>query len=325
MRGHRAIAETLARIRGRLRPVNGIDIHGSAGSNPGGRSCSPLVHSGPGSRLPTPLNFPGSRLIVGATRGSTAPGSYRENPFRRDIPQVKLQRHGTIACLALTAALALSACGSDNEAPSCDRPRPAAPPAAAINCATGTLNAQGSSAQKNAMDEWRKDYQQQCRGSTINYEPNGSGAGVQSFIAGTADFAGSDTALTAEEQPQAERALRRRPGDQPADGDRPDRGRLQPLRCRRPAAQARHAREDLRRRPSRSGTTAAIKADNASASLPSTTIQTVHRSDESGTTDNFTAYLSRRRRRRTGPSARARRGRRRAAPAPRAPTASPAR
>jgi phosphate transport system substrate-binding protein len=37
---------------------------------------------------------------------------------------------------------------------------------------------------------------------------------------------------------------------------------------------------------------AAIKADNPSAKLPSTTIQTVHRSDESGTTDNFTKFLS---------------------------------
>ncbi len=37
---------------------------------------------------------------------------------------------------------------------------------------------------------------------------------------------------------------------------------------------------------------AAIKADNPDAKLPSTAIQAVHRSDESGTTDNFTKYLS---------------------------------
>src|SRR6185295_10874297 len=35
-----------------------------------------------------------------------------------------------------------------------------------------------------------------------------------------------------------------------------------------------------------------ITAQNSGASLPSTTIATVHRSDESGTTDNFTKYLS---------------------------------
>ena len=60
------------------------------------------------------------------------------------------------------------------------------------------------------------------------------------------------------------------------------------------------------------GTNAAIKGDNPGAKLPSTTIQTVHRSDESGTTDNFTNYLSRPPRP-TGPSARPRRGRPRAA------------
>ena len=35
-----------------------------------------------------------------------------------------------------------------------------------------------------------------------------------------------------------------------------------------------------------------IAADNSGAQLPDTAIQTVHRSDESGTTDNFTKYLS---------------------------------
>ena len=116
---------------------------------------------------------------------------------------MKLQRHGTIACLALTAALALSACGSDNEAPTTPSASGGASTAAA-DCATGTLNAFGSSAQKNAVDEWRKAYQQLCTGTTINYEPNGSGAGIQSFISKTADFAGSDSALKEEEQPKAD-------------------------------------------------------------------------------------------------------------------------
>ncbi|MDX6432534.1 MAG: phosphate transport system substrate-binding protein, partial [Streptosporangiaceae bacterium] len=36
----------------------------------------------------------------------------------------------------------------------------------------------------------------------------------------------------------------------------------------------------------------AIKKDNPSATLPSTPIKTLHRSDDSGTTDNFTKYLT---------------------------------
>ena len=37
---------------------------------------------------------------------------------------------------------------------------------------------------------------------------------------------------------------------------------------------------------------AAIKTDNPKAKLPSTTITVVHRSDSSGTTANFTSFLT---------------------------------
>ena len=54
------------------------------------------------------------------------------------------------------------------------------------------------------MDEWIKAYQGSAPDAKINYEATGSGAGIQAFIAGTADFAGSDSALKPEEQPQAD-------------------------------------------------------------------------------------------------------------------------
>ncbi|MEV4539932.1 phosphate ABC transporter substrate-binding protein PstS [Asanoa sp. NPDC049518] len=203
---------------------------------------------------------------------------------------MKLQRHGTIACLALTAALALSACGSDNEAPTTPGASGGASSAAA-DCATGTLNAFGSSAQKNAVDEWRKAYQQLCTGTTINYEPNGSGAGIQSFIAKTADFAGSDSALKEEEQPQADARCGSGPaihlpmviGPVAVAYNLPGVDGLQ----LKPDTLAKIFNGSIKKWDD-----AAIKADNPSATLPSTNIQTVHRSDESGTTDNFTKYLS---------------------------------
>ena len=113
---------------------------------------------------------------------------------------MKLQRVGFVAGIALTATLALSACGSDNEAPSSSGDSSAA----AANCAAGALEAQGSTAQKNAMDEWIKAYQGQCADAKINYNGTGSGAGIEAFINGTADFAGSDSALKEEEQPKAD-------------------------------------------------------------------------------------------------------------------------
>ncbi|GIF53434.1 phosphate ABC transporter substrate-binding protein (PhoT family) [Asanoa ferruginea] len=203
---------------------------------------------------------------------------------------MKLQRHGLIACLALTAAITLSACGSDNESPSTPAASGGASTAAA-DCASGTLNLFGSSAQKNAMDEWRKAYQTQCSGTTINYEPNGSGAGIQSFIAGTADFAGSDSALKDDEQPKADARCASGPaihlpmviGPIAVAYNLPGVDGLQ----LKPDTLAKIFNGSIKKWDD-----PAIKADNASATLPSTAIQTVHRSDESGTTDNFTKYLS---------------------------------
>src|SRR5919107_1555314 len=113
---------------------------------------------------------------------------------------VNLQRSGYVAGIALTAMLSLTACGSDNPTPAGG----AQASAASGSCAGGSLTAQGSSAQKNAMDEWIKTYQGQCADAKISYEGTGSGAGIQAFISGTADFAGSDSALKEEEQPKAD-------------------------------------------------------------------------------------------------------------------------
>ena len=200
--------------------------------------------------------------------------------------QVKLQRPGYAAGIALTAALALAACGSDNnETPA------AGGSAAPANCASGTINAQGSSAQKNAMDEWIKAYQQQCPDVKINYEPSGSGAGIQAFISGTADFAGSDSALKEEEQPQA-------------DAKCPTGAAIHLPMVTGPIAVVFNVSgvDSLQLKPATIAgifagkitkwDAAEIKADNPGATLPATTIQTVHRSDSSGTTDNFTNFLT---------------------------------
>ncbi|WP_406040309.1 phosphate ABC transporter substrate-binding protein PstS [Micromonospora sp. NBC_00898] len=200
---------------------------------------------------------------------------------------MKLQRHGAIACLALTAVLGLSACGSDNNESS----TPSASGSAAADCATGTVSGYGSSAQKNAMGEWIKAYQQKCAGLTINYEPSGSGAGIESFIAGTADFAGSDSALKPEEKTKADA---RCAGGQAVD---------LPM-VTGPIAVAYNLQgvEGLQLKPATIAKIftgkitkwddPAIKADNPDAKLPSTAISTVHRNDASGTTDNFTNFLS---------------------------------
>ena len=197
---------------------------------------------------------------------------------------MKLQRP-YLAGLAVTASLALAACGSDNIASS-----GTGTTAAPASCSTGTVNAQGSSAQKNAVSEWIKAYRSQCSDVTINYEPTGSGAGIQAFIAGTADFAGSDSALKPEEQPKADAKC--------AGGTA-----IHLPMVIGPISLVFNVNgvDSLQLKPATIGkifagtiTTwdaAEIKADNPNATLPSTPIQPVHRSDESGTTENVTNFL----------------------------------
>jgi len=200
---------------------------------------------------------------------------------------VKLQRSGYLAGIALTATLALAACGSDNNSTGSGSAASAAPG----SCGTGALTAQGSTAQKNAMDEWTKKYSAKCSGASVNYQGTGSGAGVQAFIQGTADFAGSDSYLKDDEQKQADAKCAGGPalnipmvigpiavvynldGVTGLQFDAPTLAKIFSGKITK-------------------WNDPAIAALNTGAKLPDTAIQSVHRSDESGTTDNFTKYLS---------------------------------
>jgi phosphate transport system substrate-binding protein len=202
---------------------------------------------------------------------------------------VKLQRSGYIAGIALTALVALTACGSDNNSTPSGS---AANSAAASNCAAGSLTAQGSTAQKNAMDEWIKTYQGQCSGAKVEYQGTGSGAGVTAFTAGTADFAGSDSYLKPDTEQKAADA--KCAGGEAlnlpmvvgpiavvfnVDG-------VDNLQLDSPTLAKIFAGKITK------WNDPAIAALNSGAKLPATPIQSVHRSGESGTTDNFTKFLS---------------------------------
>jgi phosphate transport system substrate-binding protein len=203
---------------------------------------------------------------------------------------VKLLRSGYVAGIALTSMLALVACGSDNNSTSTGSG--AAASAAAANCATGDLTAQGSTAQKNAMAEWIKNYQGQCSGAKVSYQGTGSGAGVQAFIAGTADFVGSDSYLKQDSE-QAQATAKCAGGEalnipmvvgpiavvfnvQGVDSLQLDAPTLAKI------FSGKITKWD----------DAAIAGQNSGVKLPSTAIQSVHRSDSSGTVDNFTNYLT---------------------------------
>src|SRR5690606_19296707 len=58
-----------------------------------------------------------------------------------------------------------------------------------------SVTAEGSTAQQNAVALFNQVWGQACPGKNLSYNPTGSGAGREQFIAKNVDFAGSDSAL----------------------------------------------------------------------------------------------------------------------------------
>ena len=202
---------------------------------------------------------------------------------------MKLNRCTAVLSLLVVSAVVLSGCGSKNSTSSSTG---STPPPVPVDCAgKKKLLASGSTAQENAIEQFVYAYIRACPVSTLDYNANGSGAGVDQFLNNETDLAGSDKPLD------------------PGKGE-PDHAQE---RCGSPAW-------DL---PSVFGpiavtynvvgvsslnldgrTTAkifngsittwndpAIKALNADVNLPATPINVVFRSDKSGTTYNFQKYL----------------------------------
>ncbi|CAM5362117.1 MULTISPECIES: phosphate ABC transporter substrate-binding protein PstS [Streptomyces] len=209
---------------------------------------------------------------------------------------MKLQRKNraralTLGALALSGALALTACGSDDTGGTTGGSGEASASAADVECGKGgQLLASGSSAQKNAMDVWIKNYRAACPDTQINYKPDGSGAGVTAFLQGQTAFAGSDSALKPEEiEKSAEVCKDSQAIDLPMLGGPIALGYNVPGVDKLNLDAATLA--DIFNDKITTWDDEAIKKLNPDAELPDTKIQAFHRSDESGTTDNFTKYL----------------------------------
>lgn len=205
---------------------------------------------------------------------------------------MKLYRAGVVAGL-LAGTVALAACSSSKSSAN-DTSSSAGSNSRGTNvaCSTGTLNAEGSTAQTNAINDWITNYQKNCSGATINYNPTGSGAGITSFNNGQVDFAGSDSALDPTKGEVA--AAQKRCGSTPLD---------LPMVVG-PIAIAFKVKgvDKLTLTPDlvakiflgkiKTWNDPAIAAQNSGVTLPSTKISVFYRSDSSGTTQNFEKYLA---------------------------------
>ena len=204
------------------------------------------------------------------------------------------RRFASVTGVALAGTLALSGCGSDTNK---DATPGASGNAATPNadCPSGTLNGEGSSAQKNAIEEAIRTFQEKCKGASVNYAATGSGAGIKQFIAGQVNFGGSDSALKTKKK------------DGKIEADDAAKACGSPAwnlpMVTGPVAFAYNLKDvDLVINPEvaakifngliKKWNDPAIAAINKDAKLPDLAIKVFFRSDDSGTTENFTKWLS---------------------------------
>ncbi|MGM7776408.1 phosphate ABC transporter substrate-binding protein PstS [Arthrobacter sp. KNU-44] len=202
---------------------------------------------------------------------------------------MKATRFGRNAAIAVLAvgALALTACGSDNATGAA----PAATQSAAGVKVTGTLTGIGSSAQGAAMDAWKTNFASANSGATVQYSPDGSGAGRKAILDGSAQFAGSDAYLT-----DAELATSKTKCG--TDGAINIPVYISPIAVAFNIPNVKDLKLDadtvakIFRGQITNWNDPAIAALNTGVTLPDLKVTPVNRSDDSGTTQNFTDYLA---------------------------------
>ncbi|RDI02106.1 phosphate ABC transporter substrate-binding protein (PhoT family) [Curtobacterium sp. AG1037] len=199
------------------------------------------------------------------------------------------KRIGSIAAIAIAGAVALSSCAS-NESGSGDTAAPTSSSGTDYSKLSGTLTGSGASSQQTAQGVWAANFQNVASGVTVNYAPDGSGAGRKNFISGAADFAGSDAALKDEELSGSFDLCADKAIDIPVY--------ISPI--------AIAYKVDGVKEPTLDAKTIAgifsgkitkwnaseIADLNKGVDLPDTNITVVHRNDDSGTTYNFSQYLN---------------------------------
>ncbi|ALN62420.1 phosphate ABC transporter, phosphate-binding protein PstS [Lysobacter antibioticus] len=189
-----------------------------------------------------------------------------------------------IAVFSLAMTLAVAACsGSQTPAPAADGKTEAAAPAG--DQVAAQITGAGATFIFPLLSKWSDDYNK-ATGAKVNYQSIGSGGGIAQIKAGTVDFGSSDKPLPSEELAAA--GLGQFPsaigGVVPVvnvEGIEAGKLRLTgPLLA------------DIFLGTVPKWNDAKIAAVNPGVALPDLKINIVHRSDGSGTTFNFSNYLS---------------------------------
>jgi len=203
---------------------------------------------------------------------------------------VKLKNVAAVGAIALVTAIALSSCSSP-AAPTPSATKSSAP-TVDLSTLSGTITSGGSSAQANAQAAWTAAFTSVATGVTINYDKSqGSGGGVTNWLAGSYDFAGTDSALNPTQVTSAATTCGAGGGlDLPVYLSGVSIIFNLPGVTKLNLDSATIA--NIFNKKITKWNDPAIVADNPGVTLPSDAITPVVRSDGSGTTANFTTYLS---------------------------------
>lgn len=197
-----------------------------------------------------------------------------------------LSRIALAALTTVTVAATATACASNEKADSTSGGESTA-------ALSGELIGAGASSQGSAQDAWIAGFQSANPGVTVNYDPSGSGNGRDTFINGASSFAGSDRAFKLKELTDSAFAACEK-----------DAGIVELPAYISPIVVVFNL--DSIKELNLDGPTLAkiftgaittwndpaIAEQNPGVTLPDTRITPVHRSDKSGTTQNFTDYLA---------------------------------
>jgi len=187
---------------------------------------------------------------------------------------------GRLLAVVATFALIAAGCGGDDDNPSTVGASDAA------ELPSATLNASGATFPQAFYEEVIASFKEDHPNVTVNYAGGGSGKGRQELQDGLVDFAGSDGLVKAEDVSKYKNGEFLYVPTVTA-----------PITVSYNLPEVKDLKLDadtvakIFQRQITTWDDAAIKALNPDAKLPSTAITVAHRSDGSGTTENFTKYL----------------------------------
>ncbi len=207
------------------------------------------------------------------------------------MPLGRRQQVTTVGVAVVATALSIAACSSSSSSstPASSGSGAAATSASSSSAAvSGTLNASGSTFQLTFQQTAIAAYKSTQPALTVNYGGGGSGKGVTDLAGGTVQYAGSDTPISPAQEPlfSGKTVLYFPVVIGPITLSYNLSGLSKPLQLD-PTVIAGIFQGKIT-----TWNNSAIAADNPGVTLPSTAIALAVRSDSSGTTNNFSKFLT---------------------------------